>query len=146
MKKILAIAIAVALVSGVACFAADANQMKYVQLLAPTAAAASSNSPIDVSAYKGNASFVVQLAPATEAGSVSSVTLKHSATAGGAYVTVTNLAGTACVVSQTGPATTDVQTVSIDLARVHKYVRAYTAHTTQTNALSALLVAPMKSE
>jgi hypothetical protein len=127
-------------------FAQDANRMKYVELLKPTSAASSSNSAVDVSAYKGNAAFVVQFAPATEAACVSSVTLKHSATAGGAYVTVTNIDGTACAFSQTGPATTAVQTVSIDLARVHPYVRAYTAHTTQTNALSALLVAPMKAE
>ena len=145
MKKILSI-LAIAALVPVIGFAQDANRMKYVQLLAPVAAASSSNSAVDISSYKGNATFLAQFAPATEAGSVSTVTLKHSATAGGAYVTCTNIDGTACVITQTGPATNAAQTVSIDLARLHAYVRAYTAHTTQTNAVSAMLIAPMKSE
>jgi len=145
MKKLIAILALAALLPALS-FAQDANRMKYIELLAPVAAAASSNTAVDISDYKGNATFVVQFGPATEAESVSSVTLKHSATAGGAYVTATNIDGTACTFSQTGPATTAVQTVAIDLARLHPYVRAYTTHTTQTNPVSAILVAPMKSE
>ena len=127
------------------CFAQDANQMKYIQLVPPVAAAASSNTAVSVAAYKGNATFLVQFAPATEACS-NIVTLKHCATAAGAYVIVTNTAGTACSFTQVGPTTTDVQTISIDMARLHPFVRAYTDHTTQTNAVSALLIAPIKSE
>lgn len=145
MKKIIAIVLALAVILPCAAFGGDANQMKYVELLAPTAAANSSNSAIAVAAYKGNATVVVQMAPATET-ATNTVTIKHSATANGAYVTITNLAGTALTFSQSGPVTTAVQTAAIDLARVHPYVRAYTVHALQTNAVSALLVAPMKSE
>lgn len=144
MKNILIAVLIVALLPAIG-FAQDANLMKYVQLVAPTVAASSSNSAVSVAAYKGNATIVMQFAPATEA-CTNSITIKHSATAGGVYTTVTNLQGTPCLYEQVGPVTTAVQTIAIDMARVHPYIRAYTVQTTQTNAVSALLVAPMKAE
>lgn len=126
-------------------FAADANQMKYVQLMYPQAATAATSGVVTVSAYKGNATFAAQWSPSAQA-STGTVTLVHSATSGGTYTTVTNLAGTACVITQTGPITNEIQTVAIDLARVHPYVKVIASQAGDTNYVSAVLVAPMKSE
>jgi len=120
MKKI-ACFVLLAVVCGAS--AMDANLMKYQQLIEPVASAA------------------------TEA-VTSTVSLVHATTSTGTYSVVTNLAGTACTVSQTGPATSAVQTVQIDTARLHSYVKVIVAQATTNEipAVSALLVAPMKSE
>ena len=146
MKKIAIVALV--LVAAQLVFAqSDANNMKYVSLLNPVSSAATTSTAVNVSAYKGNAAFVVSYGAATEA-VTSTVRLAHSATSGGAYVTVTNIDGTACTLSQTGPTTSAVQTVAIDLARVHPYVKVIVAQATTNEipAVSALLVAPMKAE
>ena len=144
MKRFLLIALA-ALVP-LAVFAADANQQHYLQLYAPGTDLALTSSAVDISDYKGNATFGVQFS-AQAVNSTNTATLVHSATSGGTYLTATNLAGTACVVTQTGPATNDIQTVAIDLARLNAYVKVIVNQSGEyTNAVSAFLVAPMKSD
>ena len=146
MKRSILIFALVAMLAPVACIAQDANRMQYLQLYAPGTSLAATSAAVDVSAYKGNATFAVQSDPSTVA-CTNTATLTHCATSGGTYATATNLAGTACVVTQTGPATNDIQTVAIDLARLHKYVKVVVAQSgQQTNAMSAFLVAPFKSE
>lgn len=147
MKKLVIAALLAAVLLPCAAFASDANLMKYVQLLSPAASAATTSTAVNVSSYKGNASFVVSFGPATEA-VTSTVTLVHSATSTGTYVTVTNIADTALVATQTGPTTSAVQTVAIDLARVHPFVKVIVAQATtnQIPPVSAVLVAPMKAE
>jgi hypothetical protein len=145
MKKIAILALAL-FAAQLAFGQSDANQMKYVQLLAPTVELAATGTVTDVSAYKGNAAVAVQFSPSAVA-STATVTFAHALASTGTWSTVTNAAGTALVVTQTGPATNAIQTVPIDMARVHKYVRAVLVQSGQdTNAVSAFLVAPMKSE
>ena len=143
MKKILSILAIAAL--PVIAFASDANKMKYQSILLPVASTNATSGAVDISAYKGNATFAGMFsASALEA--TATITLSHSTISTGTYVTVTNAAGTACVLTQTGPATNNVLTVPIDLARVHKYVKATVNQVGVTNTVSAFLVAPMKSE
>jgi len=145
VKKIAIIALA--LVAAQLAFGqSDANQMKYVQILAPTASLSTTGTVVDVAAYKGNAALAVQFSPSAIA-STATVTFAHALASTGTWSTVTNAAGTALVVTQTGPATNAIQTVPIDMARVHKYVRAVLLQSGQdTNSVSAFLVAPMKAE
>ena len=145
MKKIAILALA--LVAAQLAFGqSDANQMKYVQVLAPTASLSTTGTVTDVSAYKGNAALAVQFSPSAIA-STATVTFAHALASTGTWSTVTNAAGTALVVTQTGPATNAIQTVPIDMARVHKYVRAVLLQSGEdTNTVSAFLVAPMKAE
>ncbi len=144
MKKIAILALA--LVAAQLAFGqSDANQMKYVQILAPTASLSTTGSAVNVSAYKGNAAIGVQFSSSAIA-STGTVTIYHAPAATGLYVRVTNTAGTAATITQTGPATNDVQTYSIDLARLHPYVRAVLSQSGDTNTVSVFMVAPMKSE
>ena len=145
MKKILIFALAV-IVAHSAFAQSDANQMKYLQLLAPTASLSTTGTVTDVSAYKGNAALAVQFSSSAIA-STATVTFAHASATTGTWYTVTNTAGTACIITQTGPATNPVQTVSIDLARCKKYMRAVLLQSGEdTNTVSALMIAPMKSE
>lgn len=147
MKKLIEIFALAALLPALGFAQHDANQMKYVQLLNPVSSAATTGTAVNVAAYKGNATFVVSFGPATEA-VTSSVVLASSATSGGTYVPLTNLAGTAVAATQTGPTTSAVQTVAIDLGRANGYFKVIVAQAT-TNEIppvSAVLVAPMKSE
>ena len=144
MKKFLGLGLLLAL--AVSAFGSDANLMKYVQVLAPTVSLSTTGTVTDVSAYKGNAALAVQFSPSAIA-STATVTFVHALAATGTWSTVTNAAGTALVVTQTGPATNAIQTVPIDMARLHKYVRVVLLQSGEdTNAVSAFLVAPMKAE
>ena len=135
--------------------AADANQMKYVQMLPPNVSTNLSvtGGTIDIAGYKGNAALVVETATSSAMTNTITVTLQHSTASNFANpTTVTNLAGTAGVITETCGATVadtiNLQTYPIDTARLHRYIRViYT--TTQADAyipVSAMLVAPMKSE
>jgi len=144
MRKLL---IALMLLTCIAGFAVaqDANLMNYIQLNSAVTSVAITNAAVSVAAYKGNGVFAAQFSPSTLA-STSTVTLVTSATSGGTYVPVTNLAGTACVITQTGPATNDIQTVQIDTARLNAFVKTIIAQSGDTNSINSFLVAPMKSQ
>ncbi len=143
---ILFLVLSVLFLCPMASVAADANRMQFLQLYAPGTDLALTSSAVDVSDYKGNAAFAAQFSP-TAVACTSTVTLAHCTTSGGTYTTVTNLAGTACVITQTGPATNDIQTVPIDLARLHVYAKVIVSQSGQdTNAISAFLIAPMKAD
>ena len=145
VKKILIFALAV-IVAQAAFGQSDANQMKYVEILSPTASLSTTGTAVSVAAYKGNATLAVQMGPYIAAATCT-VTIAHASATTGTWYTVTNTAGTAATFSQVGPATTAVQTVSIDMARLKPYVRAVVLQSGQdTNSVSALLIAPMKSE
>lgn len=146
-KKIIVASALVALFAGIGtAFGQDANLMKYVQILAPTASLATTGTAVNVAAYKGNATLGVQFS-STAVACTNTVTFYHAAAATGVYSRITNSAGTAAVLTQTGPKTNDVQTYPIDLARLHPYVIAVLAQSGQdTNTASAFMVAPMKSE
>lgn len=130
----------------VPAFAGDANQMSYEPVLAPVVSASVTSAALDVSDYKGNAAIVVNWGISTEAAYTGTVTIATSATSGGTYVTITNLAGTAAVLTQIGAVTNEVDTYQIDLARLSKYVKATLTQVTETNAVGVILVAPMKSD
>lgn len=145
MKKILIFALVAA--AALSAFGqSDANQMKYVEILSPTASLSTTGTVVDVSSYKGNAAIAVQISPSAIASTVT-VTIAHANATTGTWTTVTNAAGTALVVTQVGPKTNAVQTVPIDLARCRKYMRTVVVQSGEdTNTVSALLIAPMKSE
>lgn len=123
----------------------DANQNSYVGLLTPTSTPAT-NAAVGIAAYKGNATIAVLWGTAVGAGHTGTVTITHSTTAGGTYSTVTNLAGTAGVLTCTGVTTNEVDTFPIDLGACHAFIKvAYTCNTIATNTASAVLIAPMTS-
>jgi len=128
-------------------YASDANKMHYVGLLQVDNAASETGPAVDVSAYKGNATFVAAWGKSAVAGYTGTVTVTHCATSGGSYTTVTNLAGTAGTMTKTGVTTNEVDEFACDLARLHKYVKvSLAAQANETNGVSVILVAPMKSE
>ena len=141
MKRLIA---AMILAAGIVA-AQDANQMHYLTLVPPSrAVAAITNAAVDVSAYKGNARLLADFEPNAEAGYVATVTFEHSANNSN-YATITNTAGAACVITKSGAFTNSVPDgLSIDSRRLKKYVRAVVAQTGETNAVSALIVFPMK--
>jgi len=145
MKKYIMTLLALALIP-VLSFAGDANQMKYVTILPSVASASATSAALDVAAYKGNSTVVVDWGTSTATNYSATVTFTHCATSGGSYTTVTNLAGTAGVLAKTGAGTGAVATYPIDLGRVHKYVKAAIAQSNETNSVGVILVAPMKSE
>ena len=139
MKRLIA---AMILAAGIAA-AQDANQMHYLTLVPPSATAAP-GAGVDVSAYKGNARLLADFEPNAEAGYVATVTFEHSANNTN-FVTITNTAGAACVITKSGAFTNSVPDgLSIDSRRLKKYVRAVVAQTSETNAVSAWIVFPMK--
>jgi len=146
MKKLILILAAAALLP-IAVVARDANQMKYVGLLQVDDSGSATGPAVDVSAYKGNAAFVVAWGLSSVAEYTGTVSITHCATADGTYTTVTNLAGTAGTLTNTGVTTNKVDTFSCDLSRLHKYVKASLAEQdNETNGVSVIMVAPMKSE
>jgi hypothetical protein len=153
MNKFNGFLVSIMLSAGV--YAADANQMKYVQMLPPNVSTNLSvtGDTIDIANYKGNAALVVETATSSAMTNTITVTLQHSTASNFANpTTVTNLAGTAGVLTETCTTNTadtvNIQTYPIDTARLHKYIRViYT--TTMADAyipVSALFVAPMKAE
>jgi len=139
MKPLIADMILAAGIAG----AQDANQMHYLTLVPPSAAAIT-GAGVDVSAYKGNARLLADFGPNTETGYSATVTFEHSAN-NTDYATITNTAGAACVIVKSGAFTNSVPDgLSIDSRRLKKYVRAVVAQTGETNAVSAWIVFPMK--
>lgn len=140
MKRLIA---AMILAAGIAA-AQDANQMHYLTLVPPSDTAAITGAGVDVSAYKGNARLLADFGANTEAGYVATVTFAHSAN-NSDFSTITNTAGAACVITKSGAFTNSVPDgLAIDSRRLKKYVRAVVAQTGETNAVSALIVFPMK--
>jgi hypothetical protein len=100
-----------------------------------------------VSAYKGNAAFLFELGnPINESTAFTNVvTIQHSANGSTGWTTVTNLAGTAMVVTDTG-ADGQTTTLACDLSRLRKYIRAVSVQQNDVAPVGVTLVAPMKSE
>ena len=140
MKRLIA---AMILAAGIAA-AQDANQMHYLTLVPPSDTAAITGAGVDVSAYKGNARLLADFGANTATGYVATVTFAHSAN-NSDFSTITNTAGAACVITKSGAFTNSVPDgLAIDSRRLKKYVRAVVAQTGETNAVSALIVFPMR--
>jgi len=144
MKKFVGITIAALMVVGIA-LAKDANQMHYVALLGASVAS-EAGTATDVSDYKGNGTVVASWGKSVTAAYTGTVTIATSATSGGTYVTVTNLANTAGVFTSVGATTNQLDEFQIDLARLSKYVKVTAAHVGATNPVSVVLVAPIKAD
>ena len=114
---------------------------------ARTAAQTITGSAVDVSAYKGNAAFVFECgSPVNEATNFSNiVTVQHSTNGAANWQAITNLAGTAVAVTDTG-STGQTATRAYDLGRARKYIRAVSVQTNDAASIGVTLVAPMKSE
>ena len=126
--------------------ATDANQMHYVQLVPPKDTISVTGSSVDVSAYKGNAILLAEFETSTEAGYTGVVTFATSAT-GSTWNTITNIEGTAAVITKIGGFTNSTpDSISVDSGRLSKYIRASVSQPgAETNAVSAIAVFPMKS-
>ena len=152
MKRVMILAILAAIVP-LAGLAYDANQMFPVILVQPQdviVAQVATGTAVNVSAYKGNAMILALAEKSQTVGRTNTFTVQHSTTGTSGWTTLTNTAGTACVISITGTNTTAgvATSVGCDLARAHIYVRglASGAGTPQTNGVSLILIAPMKSK
>jgi hypothetical protein len=114
---------------------------------ARSAAQTNTGSAVDIGAYKGNATFLIDCGnPINESAAFTNVvTIQHSTTGSTGWTTVTNLAGTALVVTDTG-ATGQQTTIPCDLSRCHKYIRAISVQQNDVAPVGVTLIAPMKSE
>ena len=150
MRKGIIFGIILAVLLPVMGFALDANQMFYVEIYpAQTATGTTTNKSadgVDIAAYKGNAVVACSIGAGTMATITNTVTMSHCATTNGTYVTVTNLAGTAVAFTHAGTGTASLQTKRIELDRLNAYVRVVAANSTDTNVVSVVLIAPMKSQ
>ena len=128
-------------------FGKDPKLSFYVNLLpsqkvaTPTTVLGSAN---DVSAYKGNALFLINIGDGSAA-ATNVVTLSHSATGDGAYATITNTAGVAAIITNNS-VTNALSSYSCDSARLNKYVKAGYTTTGTNTAVGVILVTPMKSQ
>lgn len=138
-----------------ALFAADANQMFYVTLLPPSSSTATNTTGeiFDLSAYKGNGTFIASVGTASAPNQMTTVTITHSTDAAfSTSATVTNLQGVAGVMANTVGATTTngvlTSQFACDTARLHKYVRAVVTQSLadESAPVSVLFVAPMKAQ
>lgn len=104
-------------------------------------------SAVDRAAYKGNATVWIQTGvPLNSAAAFTNiVTFQHAEAATGTWTTVTNLAGTAGAFTLTG-ASAQTQQFAIDLARLHRYIRATSVQKNDAASVGVTLIAPMKSE
>ncbi len=143
MKIVITLLIMAALLP-LCSLAIDANQLHYVEIL-PVQSAAATGSAVDVSAYKGNATFLVAHGAESSATNyLQTVTLQHAAAS--SYSTITNLAASAGVSTLSGTNAAKVVEFACDLGRLHKNVRAVVTQANATNAVGVILVAPMKSQ
>jgi hypothetical protein len=101
---------------------------------------------LDIAAFKGNGLLTVSWGTAGNANYTGTVTIAHCTTEGGTYTTVTNTQGTAGVLYNYGVTTNEIDTFAMDLGALHKYVKVSAAHLNVSNNVSAVLVAPMKSQ
>ena len=149
MKKFIMI---MGLLVGACAFAQDANQMSYLNLLPPSSStnATVTGTGMDVTGYKGNATFVIQTGTCSATDNLVTVTIQTSASISSGYTTLTNINATAGVFTEFAAAATsetvNVQTFPCSLARCQKYVRAIYTQSLADNfvPVNVLLVAPMK--
>lgn len=127
--------------------AGDSNAMLGASCLvydaARSAAQSITGTGVDVSAYKGGGAFVVQCGGAVNESTnyTATVTLQHSASLASGYTTITNVAGTAGVLTLTGT-TGSVQEYAVDMAGLHKYVRAVVSQTNDVGSVGVTLAVP----
>lgn len=149
MKKFWA-TVCIAVLIPLVVIALDANQMHYVEIYpAKNATGTTTNlatTGVNVSTYKGNAVVACSIGAGGMATVTNTVTMTHCATTNGTYTTVTNLAGNAVAFTHAGKAAASLQTARIELDRLHTYVRVKAANGADTNVVSAVLIAPMKSQ
>jgi hypothetical protein len=131
-------------------FAIDANQLFYLNLYPnATTTGTTTNSAVtgfDVHTYKGNATVLFAMGAGTDVSVTGTVTMLTCATSNGVYAVVTNAAGSAVKATHVGTAAAALEEVAIDLTRVLKFLRVKVENGTDTNAVSVVLCAPMKSE
>jgi hypothetical protein len=153
MKRLSVFAACIAL--AVACLAQDATRIHYVQLLPPTSTtnASTTGATFDLSAYKGNAAFLVEVGTASATNQRTTVTFQHSSASNFTpFETVTNINATAGVLANSvGLTTTNgVGLMKFDCGtqRLKKYVRAVVAQSLADHSapVSVLFVAPFKAE
>ena len=137
-----------------ALFAADANQMFYVTLLPPSSSTNTTTTGdiFDLSAYKGNGTFIASVGTASASNQMTTVTITHSTnSAFSTSATVTNLQAVAGVMANTvGTTTTNgVLTSQLRVIRRDSQVCQGSCDTIlriTLPLLSVLFVAPMKAQ
>ena len=143
MKKLISIMTVCAAVFAMA----DAGLNSYVQLVNPSDTATITGTGVDISAYKGNAVLLAEFETSTTAGYTGIVTFAHSAN-NSSWATITNINGTACVLTKTGAFTnTAPSSITVDSGRLKKYIRASVSQPgANTNAVSAMAVFTFKAQ
>jgi len=138
MKKTLAI-LALVAAAGIAYAALDAyTQITVKTLQRPVATSGTTtNTAVDVYDCKGIANWLVTIGPRTAGASLftSTVYLTTSATSGGTYTAVTNVA---TIVTATGT----VSSVKVDAASLKRYVKLVRAATTNSVVIGSQLLYP----
>ena len=126
-------------------FGQDANRLFYIPITATCTSVV--GTAVDVSAYKGNAAFLVSI-PAEQfgyAGLTSTVTIAHSAN-GTTWKTITNINSEVANTTTNNGTTNVFYTFKCDLGRLSKYVRANVTLLDGTNGTTVILAAPMKAQ
>lgn len=147
MKKALIGIFTVALVASAAFAALDAYDTMTVKTISALklASGIQTNAAVDVSGAKGVCNLLVEIGPAyTNAATFgASATLKHCASSGGTYVTVTNGAGSAVVVTGAGiTGTGAVTSVKVESEKLLRYVKLFTTVTNDACDIGAVLIYP----
>jgi hypothetical protein len=145
MRKHLII-MAAALILPFFASAGDANLQNYLQVYGPNETLNATGTVVSAATYHGNGRFLASVDTSTATNYTATITLQTSATTNGTFATVTNLAGTVVQASISGAASASLNGVQIDIERLNKFVRVVVAQANETNAVSAVLVAPFKSQ
>jgi hypothetical protein len=142
MKKLIVL-VSLAVMFAVPAFAAldlyDSVTVKTISTnkIASQATLIQTNAAIDIANAKGICNFMVMISPASTNGADfgASATLKHSATIGGTYLTVTNGAGTAVSTVASG-----LTSFKIEAENLKRFVKLYTVSTNGESSIGAMLL------
>jgi hypothetical protein len=127
--------------------AQDANLLKYVTLVNPTASASVTGTGVDVAAYKGNARVLVDFGVVAAVPAYTGIVTIATSVNNSTWRTVTNLAGTVGIITKRGSFTNSApEGFAIDAARLSRYLRASIAQYKYTNSVGVKVVFPFKAE
>ena len=160
MKKLMLMVSVLALVCSIGVAGEDTSGLGYIELckpatftngianIYPLTTNGIANNGVDISAYKGIAKIVVVSGPALTVNAISNstLTIQHAIAQTGTYSAATAAVAAFTLDNSTGK----VQTASVDLDALHKYVRVQSTlqgtNTDISRDVSVIMVAPRLSE
>lgn len=159
MKKLIGMAV-IALVVCAAQAGEDTTGLGYIEVCKPTiftngvanfqplTTDSVANAGIDIGSYKGNAKIIVTSSDNLSVNAITNMTLtlQHATASTGTYAAVSSSVVSAFTLASTGK----VQTASVDLGALHRYVRLQGTlqgtNTAISKSVSLMIVAPRLSE